>query len=171
MKNFFAIIALGTVALLSADQNYQSTCPNCPNYRPPEYPRIVNQDPGFDEQFKRQGSADSTQGYNPSNDGYYDTKKNSQASSDMQKQNAENKFPMDTASTAQDRQINTKIRDTLNGGWFSKGNPSLVLRTNNGVVTISGNVEKAEDAQKIIDQIKEVDGVRSVNSHLIVRKR
>jgi osmotically-inducible protein OsmY len=91
--------------------------------------------------------------------------------SEAQLQNSEKKFPQDTASNSQDRQLNAKIRDKLNNGWFSSGYETLVIKTANGVVIISGTVDKPEDVRKIGDQIKDVDGVRSVNNHLTVKNK
>lgn len=82
-----------------------------------------------------------------------------------------NKFPQDTAATTKDREINDKIRDKLNSGWFTKGYETVVLRTANGTVIISGTVDNFEDIQKIHDQIKDVDGVRSINHQLNVKKQ
>ena len=98
-------------------------------------------------------------------------KENSDAYSESQLQSSERKYPQDAASNSQDRQINAKIRDKLSNGWFSKGYETLVIRTANGVVVISGTIDKPEDVQKISDQIKEVDGVRSVNPQLTVKNR
>ncbi len=75
------------------------------------------------------------------------------------------------ASNPQDRQLNARIRDKLSNGWFSKGYETLVIRTTNGVVIIGGTVDKPEDIQKIIDQIKDIEGVRSVNNNLKVNNR
>lgn len=91
--------------------------------------------------------------------------------SDSQLQNSEKKYPQDFASNSQDRQLNAKIRDKLSNGWFSKGYETLVIRTTNGVVVISGNVDKPEDVQKINDQVKNIEGVRSVNNQLRVNNR
>ncbi len=83
----------------------------------------------------------------------------------------DDKYPHDTATTDLDKQLNSEIRQKLNGNWFSKGFRHITLNTNNGVVTVSGNVESPDDIQKAIDEIKRVEGVKSVNSHLVVRTR
>ena len=90
--------------------------------------------------------------------------------SESQLQSSEKKFPEDYAASSQDRQINAKIRDKLSGGWFSRGNETLMIRTTNGVVTIVGTVDKPEDAQKINDDLKNIDGIRSINNQLAVKR-
>jgi osmotically-inducible protein OsmY len=76
----------------------------------------------------------------------------------------------DYAATESDRQINAKIRDKLNGGWFSRGYDTVIIRTTNGVVVISGIVDEASEAQKISDNVKNVEGVKAVNNQLQVKK-
>ena len=89
--------------------------------------------------------------------------------SDLMK--TEQKYPQDFAATNLDRQLNAKIRDKISGGWFSKANETIIIRTTNGVVVISGTVEKPEDIQKLDDQINEINGIRSVNNQLTAKKR
>jgi len=91
--------------------------------------------------------------------------------SDSQLQASEKNYPQDSAANYKDRQLNAKIRDELSSGWFSKGNETLVITTTNGVVVISGTVDKVEDMQKLNDQIKDMEGVRSVNSQLTVKSK
>lgn len=91
--------------------------------------------------------------------------------SEAQLKSSEKKYPQDFASNSQDRQLNAKIRDQLSNGWFSKDYETLAIKTTNGVVIISGTVDKSEDIQKIIDQIKDIDGVTSVNNQLTVKNR
>lgn len=78
-------------------------------------------------------------------------------------------FPNDFASTQQDRDLNNKIRSKLSGTWFGKSYDTLVLRTNNGFVVISGFVEKPEDLQKINERLKDIQGIRSLNNQVQVR--
>lgn len=91
--------------------------------------------------------------------------------SEPQLQNSEKKYSQDRASTPQDRQLNAKIRDQLSNTWFSKGYDMLVIKTTNGAVVITGTVDKPEDVQKINDQIKNIEGVKSVNTQLGVKNR
>lgn len=97
-------------------------------------------------------------------------KEDANSYSDSDSQNYQKKYSQDFASTSQDRELNAKIRDKLSG-WFSKGYDKLVIRTTNGVVVISGTVDKPEDVQKINDQIKNIEGVRTVNNQLTVKNR
>lgn len=85
------------------------------------------------------------------------------------KNNVNNKYAQDSAATEEDRQLNAKIRDNIKGGWFSREYDTLVLRTSNGIVVISGVVDNQDDAQKINDRVKKVEGVRSVSNQLDVK--
>ncbi|MBA3239340.1 MAG: BON domain-containing protein [Parachlamydiaceae bacterium] len=79
------------------------------------------------------------------------------------------KYSQDTASNTQDRELNAKIRNQLSDGWFSTSYETVVLKTNNGVVTLSGTVDKMEDGQKLVGDIKAIEGVKSVNNQLTVK--
>jgi osmotically-inducible protein OsmY len=85
--------------------------------------------------------------------------------------NTENKYPQDAAATQEDRLLNAKIREKLNSGWFSKGFDAIVLRTSNGIVLITGTVDKMDDVKKVHEQVKNVDGVREVNNQLTVKNK
>lgn len=85
-------------------------------------------------------------------------------------QESEKKHPQDSAATPQDRQLNARIRDKINSGWFSPRNEAIVLKTANGVVIITGTIERTEDTQKLEKDIKEINGVRSVNSNLSIQR-
>lgn len=84
-------------------------------------------------------------------------------------QNSEAKFPQDKAATDQDRVINAKIREKLNGGWLSKGFDALVIRTANGIVVITGSVDTPADVQKVNEHVRSVEGVKSVNNQVNVK--
>lgn len=86
-------------------------------------------------------------------------------------QKANNNYPQDSASSEQDKQLNSRIRDRLSANLPPRAVEFLVLRTANGVVVIGGTVERQEDAQKINEHVKNVDGVKSVNSQVTVRNR
>ena len=98
-------------------------------------------------------------------------KEKSDTYSESQLQDSEKKYPQDFASNSEDRQLNAKIRDKLSNGWFSKGYETIVIRTTNGVVVISGSVDKPEDIKKINDEIKNIEGAKSINNQLTVKNR
>ena len=52
----------------------------------------------------------------------------------------EQKYPNDFAATDADRQLNSRIRDKLSNGWFTTGYDTIVLKTTNGVVVVTGTV-------------------------------
>ena len=95
--------------------------------------------------------------------------KNGESKVDLR--NGESKYPQDAAATAEDRLLNAKIREKLNSGWFSKGFDTIILRTSNGIVVISGVVDRNEDVDKVNEQVKNVEGVREVNNQLGVKNK
>lgn len=98
-------------------------------------------------------------------------KGNSKTYSSSELQDSEKKYPQDFASTTQDKQLNARIREKLSKGWFSNGNKTLVLKTSDGIVIVSGTVDKPEDIQKVSDSINGIDGVRSVNNQMTVKNQ
>lgn len=93
------------------------------------------------------------------------------AYSPSQLQDLAKKYPQDVATSAQDRQLNAKIRDKLSNNWMSKNYETLVIKTANGIVIISGTVDKPEDVQDVNDQVKNVEGVQSVTNQLNVKNK
>ena len=106
-------------------------------------------------------------GYNNSSNA--DKNANRNAYTDAQLLDSEKKYTQDTAVSSDDRQLNARIRDKVSNGWFTQSYKNITFKTNNGVVTISGNVDNRDDVQKLIDQLKGIEGVRSVNSQITVR--
>lgn len=76
----------------------------------------------------------------------------------------------DNGMTESDRRINENIRENLKE-WFSDGYEAIILNTNNGVVTILGFVESPEDLDKINNEAKNVEGVKSVNNKASIQQR
>lgn len=89
---------------------------------------------------------------------------------DAKVRDAEKNYPQDSASTEADKRINARIREKISDGWFTRSYEGIVLRTNNGVVTIVGVVDSRDDVQKINDKLKDVGGIRSVNNQLSTKK-
>lgn len=107
------------------------------------------------------------------NNGYHSKNANENnlrnySESDLQE--SEKKYPQDSAATPQDRQLNARIRDRINSSWFSPRGEAIILKTANGIVIITGTIERTEDSQKLEKEIKEVSGVKSVNSNLNVQR-
>lgn len=89
---------------------------------------------------------------------------------DSKVEKTEKEYPRDTAASEQDRHINSKIRHKLSG-WFTKGYETIILNTENGVVTITGYVETPDDVQKISKEVKNVEGVKTVNNRVSVQPK
>lgn len=82
--------------------------------------------------------------------------------------NATDSSSKDSAVTDKDRAINAKIREKLSH-LNPKGYETIVIATSNGVVTISGNLERVEDMQRVSNEAKRVDGVKSVTNNVTAR--
>jgi osmotically-inducible protein OsmY len=78
----------------------------------------------------------------------------------------------DTATPTQtvhiEQQLQKKIHDKLKGGWFTKGYPGVSAQIVNGDVTLTGVVASTKDKEKIDKEIREIEGVRSLNSQIRV---
>lgn len=76
----------------------------------------------------------------------------------------------DIAKTDADKQLNKNIRDSLRKLKINKIE-TIVLKSENGVITITGILETPEDVKKVTDQIKTVPGVKNVNSNVHTSKK
>lgn len=92
------------------------------------------------------------------------TQMNSKEAKEMHK--VQKDFPQDKFATPSDQMLNTKIREEVSLGYFFNSYKSIALNTNNGVVTLNGTIKNAEEAQKLIAEIKKINGVKAVNSQL-----
>lgn len=93
----------------------------------------------------------------------------SSRSYDSSKNDTSNKYPQDKYATDSDRLLNSKIRDKISG-WFSDKYKNITLNTSNGIVTITGYVESQDDLKKLVDEVQKVNGVKSVNNQVQVKK-
>ena len=72
----------------------------------------------------------------------------------------------DTFETESDRQLNTKIHSTLDNSPVATKSRNIILFTKNGIVTISGTVNKMDDIKEIVLEVKKVNGVKEVRNQL-----
>lgn len=89
--------------------------------------------------------------------------------SNSQMKASDAKFPQDRGATDADRQLNAKIRDKITG-WFTDKYKNISLNTSNGVVTINGFVASSEDLTKLLNDLRNIDGIRSVNNNAQVKE-
>lgn len=76
----------------------------------------------------------------------------------------------DTYQTEDDRTLGTRIRDFLHSGSLSKRYDNhIVIRINNGNVTLRGTVDNADDKAKIEANVKKFPGVKNVDNQITVR--
>lgn len=77
-------------------------------------------------------------------------------------------YSQDQFSTESDRQLNVRIRDKITG-WFTNDYKNISLNTTNGNVTIGGYVNSERALQKLTDEIRKIDGVRSITNQAMIR--
>lgn len=75
-----------------------------------------------------------------------------------------------TTTKVPDQTLKNNIQDKLKGGMFSRGFEDIEIIVSNGNVTLKGFVEKSENIKTINDRVQDVDGVKSVNNEITVRK-
>jgi hyperosmotically inducible periplasmic protein len=72
-------------------------------------------------------------------------------------------------SRIDDSVITTKVKAMLTANDDIKGS-DISVETRNGAVVLSGFVDSAEQGEKAVGAVRNVDGVKSVGSKLAVRK-
>jgi osmotically-inducible protein OsmY len=185
MKKLFLFAALGCSTAAFANYQNQQGYNSQPNYQSqgggynqsqPYYqsqgstyyqtqPQTQNYDQN--QQYQNQGYSQQPSGMSS---GYISQSESAPGMTSGQEMGQTQTKPQDAAATEQDKQINAKIRDKLSNLGI-KGFETIILRTQNGIVLISGSVDKVDDITKIKDQVKDVDGVKSVNNQLTAKNR
>jgi osmotically-inducible protein OsmY len=99
--------------------------------------------------------ADHYKDQNPSNSSYYEDNAD------------ENPSQRDYRNSGlSDQDLTNKIRDKIGSGWLSKGYDQVKIQVNNGAVTLQGNVKTWDDKEKVEKEVRNMDGVKSLNSQL-----
>jgi osmotically-inducible protein OsmY len=71
--------------------------------------------------------------------------------------------PMDTA-------ISTKVKEGIKANKSLASYENIVtVTTNGGVVTLSGDVAKKKDADKIVKMTQKVEGVQGIDNQLVIK--
>jgi osmotically-inducible protein OsmY len=68
-----------------------------------------------------------------------------------------------------DQDIQKAIHDKLGPGWFSSGYEQVSAQVYNGNVTLQGSVKTAEDKEKVEKEIRNLNGVKNLNSQITVQ--
>lgn len=89
--------------------------------------------------------------------------------SSSDKKSEKSQFPQDKYATAEDEQLNQRIRDVVSRGWLMDSYKDITLNTSKGIVTLDGSVGSVDDRQDLIDKIQKIDGVKAVKSNLTVK--
>lgn len=93
---------------------------------------------------------------------------NSSESSSAKAYQAESDYEHETeVDTSADRDLSKHVYESLYG-YISNGNQNVAFEINEGVVTLTGNVNSEEDKAKIESDLKNIDGVKRVDNKIKV---
>lgn len=73
------------------------------------------------------------------------------------------------ANAVTDEDISHDVQDELKSGWFSKGFETVTFKVTNGIVVLQGSVPTTDDKIKLEKAVRNIDGVRSLNSELAIQ--
>lgn len=151
---FYAVVGfnLGVNA-----QNYQSQYND--NYNPP-YNQGLRAPAGYGQNQNYGTSYQESGGYNQS---YNASGRDNYSTEGFTKQNADKVIP--------DQEIYKKIKDKIGSGWFSKGYDQVTAQVNSGTVNLQGTVDTWNDKEKLEKEIRNLDGVKRLNSVLRVKEQ
>lgn len=95
---------------------------------------------------------------------------NTQPSSDAMKSDAyKSDNRMADRREVSDTDLAKNIRDRLAGGWFSEGFDQVTVRVYNGDVTLGGSVKSQADKEKVEKEVRNLNGVRNLNSTIAIQ--
>lgn len=87
-----------------------------------------------------------------------------------QQHQGSNYYNQSAQSVPTDQELAKNVRDKLSSGWFSKGYEQVQVQVNNGNVTLTGSVKTNDDKLKVEKEVRNLDGVKSLNSQLTVQE-
>lgn len=70
---------------------------------------------------------------------------------------------------AANQKLRQQVREKLGPGWISEGYPGVDADVKDGLVTLGGSVPTWEDKEKIEREIRNIHGVKALESHLVVQ--
>lgn len=167
----------------SSTQDFRNSSTDYRNTQTPDSMRNMNQDTNTIRSTTPDSMRNSSTPYsrngsvNPNSPSYTRNDSNNPARNPsytaeidaaMEKAQANTKYPQDTGTTFKDQEINKKIRNKIEG-WFADDYKDVILKTDNGVVTLSGDVETEALSRDLADQVRKVDGVTSVINNVKAR--
>jgi len=69
-----------------------------------------------------------------------------------------------------DQTLQKDIQNKLSSGWFSEGYEGVSVTVKDGDVTLDGHVKEKSDKDKVEKEVRNMEGVRSLTSHLKVQQ-
>ena len=176
MKHLITLFVIGSASILSADAYQQ---PN--NYRnsqqyysedayPSENGRNGNYMNGqyYQENaspYLNQSNERGMMNYSQDNGNQYQNQNNDRGMNYYQ-----DNGKMGNAKMVSDQEIIKNVHDALSSGWFTKGYENVSYVVKDGIVTLRGTVDTAENKNKAEEKVKGIDGVKQVMNQIVVSK-
>ncbi|MEC7839777.1 MAG: BON domain-containing protein [Chlamydiota bacterium] len=67
-----------------------------------------------------------------------------------------------------DRELQKRVNDILNGGWFTTNYPKARATVRNGIVTLDGKVEDSDAKDSLENKVAELAGVKAINNNVMI---
>ncbi|HEY4832923.1 MAG TPA: BON domain-containing protein [Waddliaceae bacterium] len=81
-----------------------------------------------------------------------------------------NKDSTEEGRYGSDAELTKKIQDKLNPGWFSEGYQGISANVKNGIATLKGTIPTQDDKERLEKEVRNMEGVRALDSQLIVQE-
>lgn len=79
-------------------------------------------------------------------------------------------YAFSNTTAVSDQELSQKVNEKIGPGWFSNGYDQINIQVKDGVVTLSGSVRTASEKEKVEREVRNLDGVVSVNSRIRVQE-
>ncbi|MBA3721672.1 MAG: BON domain-containing protein [Parachlamydiaceae bacterium] len=99
---------------------------------------------------------------------YNQDQRSTYSNQEYKSDNMNNDMNRNIDANISDQELTDKIRKKISSGWFSEGYDQVNAQVNNGVVTLQGAVKTQEDKENLEKDVRDMNGVRSLNSRINV---
>lgn len=99
---------------------------------------------------------------NSQNDSFYNRNQNYTRSS--------NSSTTDRGDMISDKKLREKIENRMTSAWLSRAYENVQFSVTNGNVTLTGFVRSLSDKKRMEKELKNIDGVKSVDNQIFVQQ-